>query len=41
VTETNEGARRFYEACGFTDTGEHRPLREGSELRTLLFSKEI
>ena len=29
VTENNEGARRFYEAC-FADTGERHPLREGS-----------
>jgi ribosomal protein S18 acetylase RimI-like enzyme len=38
VTETNEAARHFYEACGFADTGERRALREGSDLQTLLFA---
>jgi ribosomal protein S18 acetylase RimI-like enzyme len=41
VTETNEGARRFYEACGYVDTGERHPLREGSSLRTMIFAKPI
>ena len=41
VTETNEGARRFYEACGFADTGERRPLRDGSDLDVLLFAKPL
>jgi ribosomal protein S18 acetylase RimI-like enzyme len=41
VTSTNDGARRFYEACGFVDTGERSPLREGSELRTLIFAKPL
>lgn len=31
VTTTNEAARRLYEACGFVDTGERAPLREGSD----------
>lgn len=39
VTETNRIARRFYEACGFADTGERRPLREGSDLDVLIFAK--
>lgn len=33
VTEGNDGARRLYEAHGFTGTGEREPLREGSDLR--------
>lgn len=33
VTEGNDGARRLYEAHGFTATGEWQPLREGSDLR--------
>ena len=37
----NEGARRFYEACGFADTGERHPLREGSSSRTLIFAKVL
>jgi dihydropteroate synthase len=37
VTEGNEAARALYEARGFRDTGERRPLREGaaSELRVM------
>lgn len=41
VTESNQTARRFYEACGFDDTGERRALREGSEMRTLILSKPL
>jgi GNAT superfamily N-acetyltransferase len=41
VTETNEDARRFYEHCGFADTGERRPLRDGSDLDVLIFSKTL
>jgi ribosomal protein S18 acetylase RimI-like enzyme len=41
VTETNETARRLYEACGFVDTGERRALREGSELRTSILSMSL
>jgi len=32
VTETNDGAARFYERLGFEDTGDRHPLREGSGL---------
>jgi ribosomal protein S18 acetylase RimI-like enzyme len=32
VTETNDGAARFYERLGFADTGLRHPLREGSPL---------
>jgi ribosomal protein S18 acetylase RimI-like enzyme len=41
VTETNEGARRFYEACGFADTGERQPLREGCALDGLIFAMPL
>jgi ribosomal protein S18 acetylase RimI-like enzyme len=41
VTETNDGARHFYEACGFADTGERHPLREGSALDGLIFAKPL
>jgi ribosomal protein S18 acetylase RimI-like enzyme len=41
VTESNRSARRFYEACGFADTGERRPLREGSDLDVLIFAKTL
>jgi ribosomal protein S18 acetylase RimI-like enzyme len=41
VTESNEIARRVYEACGFADTGERRGLREGSETQTLILAKPL
>ena len=41
VTATNDTARRFYEACGFHETGEREPLRPGSELDVLLLEKEL
>jgi ribosomal protein S18 acetylase RimI-like enzyme len=41
VTETNEAARRFYEACGFRETGEREPLRPGSELNVLVLEKAL
>jgi dihydropteroate synthase len=33
VTDGNEPARALYAGCGFRDTGEGSPLREGGELR--------
>ena len=39
VTETNEGAHRFYETCGFVDTGERHPLRAGAGLQSLVLSR--
>jgi GNAT superfamily N-acetyltransferase len=41
VTESNETARRFYEECGFVDTGKREVLREGSEMHTLILSKPL
>jgi ribosomal protein S18 acetylase RimI-like enzyme len=41
VTETNATARSFYEAAGFTDTGERKPLRDGSELEVLRLAKPL
>jgi len=41
VTESNETARRVYEACGFVDTGERQVLREGSDTQTLILSKPL
>jgi dihydropteroate synthase len=32
VSETGDAARRLYERCGFRDTGESHPVREGSDL---------
>jgi len=41
VTESNRSARAFYEACGFADTGERRPLREGSDLDVLILATTL
>jgi ribosomal protein S18 acetylase RimI-like enzyme len=40
VTETNEGAVRFYERLGFADTGLRHPLREGSPLFVRILRRE-
>ena len=40
VTETNEGAARFYERLGFSDTGLRHPLREGSALSVRILRRE-
>ena len=40
VTETNEGAGRFYERLGFADTGRRHPLREGSPLSVRILRRE-
>ena len=41
VTETNQAARRFYEACGFQETVEREPLREDSDLNVLILEKGL
>jgi GNAT superfamily N-acetyltransferase len=41
VTETNAAARAFYGACGFIETGDRAPLREGSALEVLRMIKEL
>ena len=41
VTESNEIARHLYATSGFVDTGERRPLREGSETQTLILTKPL
>jgi ribosomal protein S18 acetylase RimI-like enzyme len=40
VTETNEGAARFYERLGFADTGRRHRLREGSALAVRILRRE-
>jgi ribosomal protein S18 acetylase RimI-like enzyme len=40
VTETNDGASRFYERLGFADTGRRHPLREGSRLSVRILRRE-
>lgn len=41
VTESNQTARRFFEACGFEDTREREAFREGSEMKTMMLSKHL
>jgi ribosomal protein S18 acetylase RimI-like enzyme len=41
VTETNEPAFRLYERCGFVDTGERVPLREGSDLAAVSMIRSL
>jgi GNAT superfamily N-acetyltransferase len=41
VTETNTVARAFYRACGFVETGERVPLRQGSELNVLVLEMHL
>jgi GNAT superfamily N-acetyltransferase len=40
VTDTNDGAARFYERLGFADTGERHRLREGSERAVRILRRE-
>lgn len=40
VTESNDGAARFYERLGFADTGERHRLREGSQLQVRILRRE-
>jgi ribosomal protein S18 acetylase RimI-like enzyme len=41
VTETNAAARAFYGACGFVETGDRAPLREGSALEVLTMIRKL
>jgi ribosomal protein S18 acetylase RimI-like enzyme len=41
VTESNASALAFYGACGFDDTGEREPLRDGSDLRVSILAKRL
>lgn len=41
VTESNGTARPFYEALGFVETGERKPLREGSNLQVLRLARAL
>jgi GNAT superfamily N-acetyltransferase len=41
VTETNASARAFYGACGFVESGDRSPLREGSRLLAVTMTKEL
>ena len=41
VTDTNAVARAFYDACGFIESGDRSPLREGSHLLAVSMTKEL
>jgi GNAT superfamily N-acetyltransferase len=41
VTESNASARRLYERCGFTPTGEHQPLPSDPALREIRMSRAL
>jgi GNAT superfamily N-acetyltransferase len=41
VTQTNVGAMRLYERCGFTDEGVRLPLREGSDILTMSMTMDL
>lgn len=41
VTQTNEGATRLYERCGFADEGVRLPLRAGSDVTTISMTKDL
>ena len=41
ATVSNPGAIALYEACGFADTGERTPLREGAEILTMLMERSV
>jgi GNAT superfamily N-acetyltransferase len=41
VTETNAAARAFYGACGFIETRDRAPLREGLELEVVTMIREL
>jgi ribosomal protein S18 acetylase RimI-like enzyme len=40
ITESNDGAARFYERIGFVDTGLRHPLRDGSPLSVRVLRRE-
>lgn len=41
ATVSNPDAITFYERCRFADTGERMPLREGSEILTMLMERPV
>jgi GNAT superfamily N-acetyltransferase len=40
ITESNDGAARFYERIGFVDTALRHPLRDGSPLSVRVLRRE-
>jgi ribosomal protein S18 acetylase RimI-like enzyme len=41
VTETNEAARRLYERCGFSSTGDRQPLPSDVSLQEIRMSRAL
>lgn len=41
VTEAHRGAVALYEGCGFVDTGEREPLREGSDALAVVMHRPL
>jgi ribosomal protein S18 acetylase RimI-like enzyme len=41
VTVTNPSAIRLYEACGYVETGERHPLRDGTDLTIQIMGKTL
>ena len=41
VTQTNDGAMRLYERCGFADEGVRLPLRAGSDVTTMSMTMDL
>lgn len=41
VTQTNDGAMRLYERCGFTDEGVRLPLRAGSDVTAISMTMDL
>jgi ribosomal protein S18 acetylase RimI-like enzyme len=41
VTDTNDAARRLYERCGFTATGEQQPLPSNTALTEIRMSRAL
>jgi RimJ/RimL family protein N-acetyltransferase len=41
VTDNNKPARRLYERCGFTPTGERQPLPSNPALGELAMTRDL
>jgi ribosomal protein S18 acetylase RimI-like enzyme len=41
ATVSNPAAIALYDRCGFADTGERTPLRDGSEIPTMLMARSV
>jgi ribosomal protein S18 acetylase RimI-like enzyme len=41
LTVSNDAAIRLYERCGFLDSGDREPLREGSDVVTMSMTRSL